>query len=167
MRLKQFQLVRVFGIPLIIDYSWPPVAVLHVWMVSRFWMVAEVQPPLPLWQNLIIGSVITALFFASILIHELSHAFTARMEGIRIQDIQLHIFGGWARLIGEPATPMAELRIAVAGPVSSFLLAVFFWLWLFVMERLSASYTEAQAAGAAFFYLAAANLFLAMFNLLP
>src|SRR5919197_575742 len=99
MRLKQFPLGRVFGIPLIIDYSWPPVVLLHIWMVSRFWMVAEVQPPLPLWHNLIVGSVITALFF---------------------------------------------------------------WLWLFVMERLSASYTEAQAGGAAFFYLAAANLFLAL-----
>ena len=167
MRLKQFQLGRIFGIPLIIDYSWPPVAVLHIWVVSRFWMVAEVQPPFPLWHNLIIGSVITALFFASVLIHELSHAFAARMEGIHIQDIQLHIFGGWARLIGEPPTPMAELRIAGAGPVSSFLLAVFFWLWLFVAERLSGSSMEAQAAGAALLYLAAANLFLAMFNLLP
>ena len=167
MLLKQFQLGRIFGIPLIIDYSWPPIAVLHIWVVSRFWLVAEVDPPLPLWHNLIIGSAITALFFASVLIHELSHAFVARVEGIHIQDIQLHIFGGWARLIGEPPTPMAELRIAVAGPLSSFLLAVFFWLWLFVAERLSASYTEAQAAGAAFLYLAAANLFLAMFNLLP
>jgi len=167
MQLKQFQLERIFSIPLIIDYSWPPVAVLHIWVVSRFWMVAEVQPPFPLWHNLIIGSVITALFFASVLIHELSHAFAARMEGIHIQDIQLHIFGGWARLIGEPPTPMAELRIAGAGPVSSFLLAVFFWLWLFVAERLSGSSMEAQAAGAALLYLAAANLFLAMFNLLP
>src|SRR5215475_2391514 len=167
MLLKQFQLGRIFGIPLIIDYSWPPVAVLHIWVVSRFWMVAEVQPPFPLWHNLIIGSVITALFFASVLIHELSHAFAARMEGIHIQDIQLHIFGGWARLIGEPPTPMAELRIAVAGPVSSFLLAVFFWLWLFVAERLSGSSMEAQAAGAALLYLAAANFFLAVFNLLP
>lgn len=167
MRLKQFQPGRIFGIPLIIDYSWPPVAVLHIWVVSRFWMASEVQPPLPLWHNLIIGSVITALFFASVLIHELSHAFVARMEGIRIQDIQLHIFGGWARLIGEPPTPMAELRIAVAGPVSSFLLAVFFWLWLFAVERLSGEATESQAAGAAFLYLAAANLFLAVFNLLP
>jgi Zn-dependent protease len=167
MRLKQFQLGRIFGIPLIIDYSWPPIAVLHIWVVSRFWLVAEVDPPLPLWHNLIIGSAITALFFASVLIHELSHAFVARTEGIHIQDIQLHIFGGWARLIGEPPTPMAELRIAVAGPVSSFMLAVFFWLWLFVAERLSAGYAEAQAAGAAFLYLAAANLFLAMFNLLP
>src|SRR5262245_8008607 len=167
MWLKQFQLGRVFGIPLIIDYSWPPVAVLHIWVVSRYWMVAEVRPPLPLWLNLIIGTVITALFFASVLIHELSHALVARMEGIRIQDIQLHIFGGWARLIGEPPTPMAELRIAVAGPVSSFLLAVFFWLWLNLVESLSGGAMEARAASVAFLYLAAANLFLAMFNLLP
>src|SRR5262245_42663372 len=167
MWLKQFQLGRVFGIPLIIDYSWPPVAVLHIWVVSRYWMVAEVRPPLPLWLNLIIGTVITALFFASVLIHELSHALVARMEGIRIQDIQLHIFGGWARLIGEPPTPMAELRIAVAGPVSSFLLAIFFWLWLLVVESLSGGAMEARAASVAFLYLAAANLFLAMFNLLP
>jgi Zn-dependent protease/predicted transcriptional regulator len=167
MRLKQFQLGRIYGIPLIIDYSWPPIAILHIWAVSRFWMVAEVHTPLPLWQNLIFGTLITALFFASVLIHELAHSFVARMEGLSIQDIQLHVFGGWARLIGEPATPMAELRIAVAGPVSSFLLAVFFWLWLFAAERLSGGSVLAQAAGAALFYLAAANLFLAMFNLLP
>ena len=167
MGLKQFQLGRIFGIPLIIDYSWLPVVVLHIWVVSRFWLVSEVQPPLSPWHNLIIGSAITALFFASVLIHELSHAFVAKMDGIRIQDIQLHIFGGWARLIGEPPTPMAELRIAVAGPISSFLLATFFWLWLLAVERLSGGSTAAQAAGAAFLYLAAANFFLATFNLLP
>jgi len=167
MGLKQFQLGRIFGIPLIIDYSWLPVVVLHIWVVSRFWLVSEVQPPLSPWHNLIIGSAITALFFASVLIHELSHALVAKMDGIRIQDIQLHIFGGWARLIGEPPTPMAELRIAVAGPISSFLLATFFWLWLLAVERLSGGSTAAQAAGAAFLYLAAANFFLATFNLLP
>src|SRR4030095_3539918 len=99
MRLKQFQLALVFGIPLIIDYSWPPVALLHVWLVSEFWLVAEVRPRLPLWQNLIIGSVITALFFASVLIHELSHAVVARMDCIPLQDITLHTFGGLHRLI--------------------------------------------------------------------
>src|SRR5262245_2701451 len=167
MRFKQFQLGRIFGIPLIIDYSWLPVAALHIWVVSRFWLVAEINPPLPIWRNLIIGSAITALFFASVLIHELSHAFAAKIEGIRIQDIQLHIFGGWARLIGEPPTPMAELRIAVAGPVSSFLLAIFFWLWLLAVQTLSGGAPEARAAAAAFLYLAVANLFLAVFNLLP
>ncbi len=167
MRLRQFQSGRIFGVPLIIDYSWPPVAALHVWVVSKFWLATRMEHPLPLFSNLIVGGAITALFFASVLIHELSHAFAARMEGLRIHDIQLHIFGGWARLIGEPPTPMAELRIAVAGPVSSFLLAVFFWLWLFVAQGLGGGSTASQIAGAAFLYLAAANLFLAVFNLLP
>ncbi len=167
MRFSQFQLARVFGIPLIIDYSWPPVALLHIWLVSNFWMVSRVYPPLPLWHNLLIGTVITVLFFASVVIHELAHALVARMEGIQIHDIQLHIFGGWARLVGEPPTPMAELRVAVAGPASSFLLAVFFWLWLFAVQNLSAGALEARAAAAAFLYLVTANLFLAMFNLLP
>src|SRR5262245_21003856 len=167
MRLKQFQIARIFGVPLMIDYSWPPVALLHIWLVSNFWMIAEVQPPLPPWQNFLIGTVITALFFTSVLIHELSHAFVARMEGIRIHDIQLHIFGGWARLVGEPPTPMAELRIAIAGPISSFLLAIFFYAWRFAAQTAGAGSDEAQAAAAAFNYLGAANLFLAVFNLLP
>jgi Zn-dependent protease len=167
MRFHQFQLARIFGIPLIIDYSWPPVALLHIWLVANFWLVARVEPPLPLWQNLLVGTAVTALFFASVVIHELSHALAARMEGIRIHDIQLHIFGGWARLAGEPPTPMAEFRVAIAGPASSFLLAVFFWLWLFAVQQLSEGSLGASAAAAAFLYLAAANLFLAMFNLLP
>jgi CBS domain-containing protein len=62
---------------------------------------------------------------------------------------------------------MAELRIAIAGPVSSFLLAIFFWLWLNAVESLSGGAMEARPASVAFLYLAAGNLFLAMFNLLP
>src|SRR5688572_389681 len=130
MKFRQTQIARIFGIPLIIDYSWPPVALLHVWMVSNFWMANRVHPSLSFWQNMAIGLVITVLFFASVLIHELAHALVARMEGIKIYDIQLHIFGGWARLVNEPRTALAELRVAVAGPAASFLLALFFWIWL-------------------------------------
>jgi Zn-dependent protease/CBS domain-containing protein len=157
----------VFGIPLMIDYSWLPMAVLHIWLVSQFWMPAEVKPRLPLWQNFAFGIVITALFFASVLGHELAHAIVARLEGIKIHDIQLHIFGGWARLVGEPRTAMAEFRVAVAGPSASFLLAIFFWLWLYTIKEFTAGTIMARAAAAAFLYLASANMLLAMFNLLP
>src|SRR5215470_14297167 len=102
MRFRPFQIARVFGIPLMIDYSWLLMAVLHLWLVSQFWMTIRVQPPLPTWQNFVLGIVTTALFFASVLGHELAHALMARLEGIKIYDIQLHIFGGWARLVSEP-----------------------------------------------------------------
>ncbi len=167
MKFRQFQVARIFGIPLIIDSSWPPVALLHIWLVSNFWMTSRLNPPLPLWANLVIGFIITVLFFASVLVHELAHALVARLEGIRIYDIQLHIFGGWARLMNEPKTALAEFRVAIAGPGVSFLLAVFFWAWLFVVRAFGDRTYSARAAAAAFLYLAAANLMLAMFNLLP
>ena len=49
----------------------------------------------------------------------------ARAEGIEIEEIVLHPFGGLARMKSEPENPRAEFRIAVAGPAASFLLP--FW----------------------------------------
>ena len=167
MRFRPFQIARPFGIPLMIDYSWIPMALLHVWLVAQFWMPSNVKPPLPLWQNLLLAIGITALFFGSVLGHELAHALIARLEGIKIYDIQLHIFGGWARLVGEPRTAMAEFRVAIAGPAASFLLAVFFWLCLHTVQEFSRATLMAKSLSAGFLYLATANLMLAMFNLLP
>lgn len=167
MRFQSFQIARLFGIPLMIDYGWIPMAFLHLWLVAQFWMPSSVVPPLPMWQNWLLSFAITALFFGSVLGHELAHAVVARLEGIKIHDIQLHIFGGWARLVGEPKTPMAEFRVAIAGPVASFLLAIFFWLCLFTVQEFSNKTLMALAISAGFLYLATANLMLAMFNLLP
>lgn len=167
MRYKPFQVARIFGIPLMIDYSWVPMALLHVWLVSQIWLTVKVEPNLPVLLNFGLAIVITALFFASVLGHELSHALIAKLEGIDIYDIQLHIFGGWARLVGEPRTAMAEFRVAVAGPLASFLLAFVFWLGLYTFQEFGPGTPAAQAAEAAFLYLASANLLLAMFNLLP
>ncbi len=167
MRLRQFQLARVFGIPLIIDYSWPPIAFLHVWVVAELWLPNRIIPRWPLWQNLLLAVFITALFFASVLIHELAHSLIARLEGIRIHDIQLHIFGGWARLVGEPRTAMAEFRVAIAGPASSFLLGMLFMGCLLAIQLIGSRSWLADGAIEACYYLAFANVFLAMFNLLP
>lgn len=167
MRSRQFQIAKLFGIPLIIDYSWPPIVLLHIWLISQFWLPARVHPPLPFWLNLLVGLVITLFFFASVVTHELAHSFIARLEGIRIHDIQLHIFGGWARLVGEPRTAMAELRVAVAGPVSSFLLCLLFTGGLLAVQAFNAKSVLMLAVAETCFYLAMANIFLAMFNLLP
>jgi Zn-dependent protease/CBS domain-containing protein len=167
MRIRQFQLARIFGIPLIIDYSWPPIALLHVWLLSQFWLPHRIMPPWPLWQNLVVGLFITALFFASVLIHELAHSLIARLEGVHIHDIQLHIFGGWSRLVGEPPTAMAEFRIAIAGPASSFLLSLLFTVFLLALQAIGSHSWVSLGAIETCYYLAFANVFLAMFNLLP
>lgn len=167
MRFRPFQIARILDIPLMIDFGWIPMAFLHLWLVAQFWMPSSVVPSLPMWQNWLFALAITALFFGSVLGHELAHAIVARLEGIKIYDIQLHIFGGWARLVGEPKTPMAEFRVAIAGPVASFLLAILFWLCLYTVQEFSSKTLMARAFSAGFLYLATANLMLAMFNLLP
>jgi len=165
MRFRQIRLGKILGIPLIIDYSWLPIVVLHVWLVSEFYLPRRIV--LTPWIYPVVGVIMTSLIFASVLIHELSHAVIARLEGIRIVDIQLHVFGGWARLEGEPRTPMAELRVAIAGPVSSFLLALLFLICLLVIQAIPVRSMSIGATAEVCFYLFWGNLVLAMFNLMP
>jgi Zn-dependent protease len=108
----------------------------------------------------------SALLFGSIVAHELAHAFAARLEGVQIIDIQLHIFGGWTRLAGEPSTPLGEFRIAVAGPSASFVVSLAFFICLALAEWLPLFDLKLMIERM-FVYLFIGNLVLAMFNLLP
>ena len=72
-----------------------------------------------------LGIITTLGLFLSVFGHELSHALMGRAEGIEIEEIVLHPFGGLARLRTQPDSPRAEFRIAVAGPAASF----FFPCW--------------------------------------
>ena len=159
---------QLFGIPIKVDATWLPMALLHTWLVAQFWFAHSLGNAFPSWVYLLHGLIDTALLFASILVHELAHALVARMEGLQTYDIQLHIFGGWARLIGEPRHALSELRIAIAGPASSFLLAVIFWLCLLAADIVAGQRDASSLITInTFLYLAVANFTLAMFNLLP
>jgi Zn-dependent protease/CBS domain-containing protein len=94
--------------------------------------------------------------------HELSHALMARTEGIEIEEIVLHPFGGLARLRNEPESPRAEFRIAVAGPAASFLFALISFVLM-----LPAMMADYPTAAGVLFLLCAGNLLLAVFNLFP
>jgi Zn-dependent protease len=96
-----------------------------------------------------------------VLAHELSHALMGRAEGIEIEEIVLHPFGGLARLRNEPESPRAEFRIAVAGPAASFLFASISFVLMLPTVR------SATARWPASYYFSAGNLLLAMFNLFP
>ena len=109
MKFPAFQLARISGIPLMIDYSWPLVVGLHFWLVAVFFLPQRaLYVELP--EQVFFGLLMTALFFASIVLHELAHAFVAKMEGIRTLEIRLKIFGGLAQFAKESPTPMTDLR---------------------------------------------------------
>ncbi|HWQ36442.1 MAG TPA: site-2 protease family protein [Blastocatellia bacterium] len=167
MRFREFQIGRLSGVPLIIDYTWPLVALAHVWLLANVFLPVQLQhlPPVPRWQMLLGALLTTFLLFASIIIHELAHAGAARLEGIKTIEIRLHFFGGWAKLASQPQNPMAEFRIVVMGPASSFLLSLIF---LSARQIIWAVNNNSPSLLFEIFnYLFWGNLLLAMFNLLP
>jgi Zn-dependent protease len=105
----------------------------------------------------------TLLFFASVLLHELSHSFVARRTGIGVSRITLFIFGGLAQVDDEPKTAGDELVISLAGPVASVLLAMLFGGGYFVAQSLNAP----TIVIASLSRIAIANLVLAIFNMVP
>jgi Zn-dependent protease len=156
---RQLLVAHVFGIPVRIDYRWFVVLIVVAWLTAVNLPVSEVES---FALRFVFGLIATIVFFASILFHELAHAWTARREGIDVLEIVLHPFGGLARMRREPDTPRAEFRIAVAGPVASFLLALVFLAGLAVAREF-----DAVIPMSLFAVLFFGNLMLAIFNLFP
>ena len=70
-------------------------------------------------------ALVSALaFFASILLHELGHAFVAMRRGIGISDITLWMFGGVARMTRDSDSPGTEFKVAIGGPLVTLAIAL-------------------------------------------
>lgn len=165
---RQILVARVYGIPVRIDYRWFLIFALSVFLIasnlhkSQLQLVTYRLPPTDVLTAWVLGVVTTLALFLSVFGHELSHALMGRAEGIEIEEIVLHPFGGLARLRTQPDSPRAEFRIAVAGPAASFL----FSLVGFAGAKLSAM-AGFNSGVAVFFFVGAGNLLLAVFNLFP
>ena len=71
------------------------------------------EPAIDYW---FVGFLTTLLFFGSVLLHELAHAAIGNRLGENVGRITLFIFGGMARLSGEPKSADSEIKIARSGP---------------------------------------------------
>ena len=101
--------------------------------------------------------------FVSVLIHELSHSYIAKKNGLPIARITLFFFGGVSEMTEEPQDPGLEVRMAAAGPLMSFLIAgVLGAVWyLGQIAHLPIIITATVGYGALI------NAVLGAFNLLP
>lgn len=159
---KSIKLFRIFGFTVRIDLSWLIIVVLVVWSLADGWF-PDKYPGLAPWAYVLMGLGGALALFASIVFHELSHSLVARRFGLPMKGITLFIFGGVAQMTEEPRSPKVEFLMAIAGPISSVLLAAVFAGGYFLGKRLAWP-TEVNATlGLA----ALMNGTLVAFNLIP
>jgi Zn-dependent protease len=165
------RLGRLFGIEIGIDYSWfiifffLTITLGYAW--HHYWPSSAAS-----W---ILGFVTSIIFFSSILAHELAHSLVSQRYGIPVKSITLFIFGGVARITREPPRPGVEFRMAIAGPLSSLGIGVFFGLLtVAACGGFSRAWDFAQGTigppspiALMFLWLTYINVLLALFNMIP
>jgi Zn-dependent protease len=159
MNRSTISLGRILGIPIGLDYSWFLIFALLTWSLATSYFPAEFKN-WPLAQYWIVGAATAILMFVSVLLHELGHSVVAIQYKIPVRSITLFIFGGVAQIGAEPPSAIAEFWIAIAGPVTSFTLALFFGLLQPMVGSLAPVLALAR-------YLAYINGALGLFNLIP
>jgi Zn-dependent protease/predicted transcriptional regulator len=162
MRFQGLHLVRVWGIQIVIDYSWFVVFFLLSYTMSQGYF-PQVHKEFTTPQYWMMGMITALLVFVSVLVHELSHSFVALKQGIRVSSIRLFIFGGVAQIESEPSSGRHEFLIALAGPATSMALVFFFGATYLVLSIRGGLAPVAAVS----LHLSYANLLLVLFNLIP
>lgn len=161
MNTNGISLGKIYGIDIRINYSWFILFAI-IALSLTFQVLPLTFPDMAMPVQVITGLTMTALFFISVLVHELSHAIYAKKQGIKIERITLFIFGGAAEIQDEPRFPRQEFIMAALGPFTSIAIGVIFILM--GNFGLLMGLVPLVAMGS---ILAVINFALAIFNLAP
>ena len=150
---------KILGISIGLDYSWFVIFALLTWMLAGSYYPEEFKhwSPLLYW---LMGAITAIMLFVSVLLHELGHSVIALRYKIPVRSITLFLFGGVAQIGAEPPSAIAEFFIAIAGPLVSLALAVFFYAAQPLVSDMEPLLGLAK-------YLAYINMALVLFNLIP
>jgi len=106
--------------------------------------------------------------FACVVIHELSHSLVARRFGREPKSIMLLPIGGVATIDMMPNKPLQEIVISIVGPATNIVIAILLALvGGSSMAVALKNHSNLTASEMFIFDLIAANIMLAIFNLIP
>lgn len=146
----------LFGTKLRIHFTF---LIFLIWIGIAYWVAGGAGAALT-------GLAFILLLFACVVAHEFGHILTARRYGVRTPDVTLLPIGGVARLERIPEKPAQELAVALAGPMVNVVIAGVLIL-LLGTQALETAMRETFEPADILPRLALANLFLAVFNLVP
>jgi Zn-dependent protease len=161
MGFRSVRIGRLAGIPIGVQPLWLLIVGLITWSLGAVYYPDQVDGIAPV-AAYALGLLSALLLFASILLHELGHALVARRNGVEIEEIDLWLLGGVARMAGYPKTAGAELRFAIAGPAVTAAIAA-----LFGALALALPGSAPAALRAVVEYQAMINAAILVFNLVP
>ncbi len=159
--MRSIRVGRLAGIPIGFQPLWLAIVVLIAWSLGAAYY-PDRAPGIAPTAAYALGLLSALLLFASILLHELGHSVVARRHGVEIEEIDLWLLGGVARMKGYPKTAGDELRFAIAGPMVTLAIVVVFGA---VAVALPASTPDALQAIVD--YQLFVNAAILVFNLLP
>jgi Zn-dependent protease len=150
------------GVPVVVGPSWALGLALTAWTVADAVLPEAVPGRSPV-AYAATGLAAAAALALGIVLHEAAHCAAARRAGLGVRRITLTFLGGSLELADPPATPGAEARVALAGPLASGLAALAAGIVHVVLEVADADPLASAAAAV----VALANLLVAALNALP
>jgi Zn-dependent protease len=171
------QVTKIKGISIRLHFTLIIVFFLIAWTLAAR-LMPEIYPGLTREEYWIIGILGAGVLFISVLLHELAHSIVALKYGLKVRQIILFIFGGVSDIEeqGESSKDFRkEFKIAVVGPITSFviagILALAWWILLLSSSSAQTGFTTTDAiksiAEAVLGYGALTNTLLGGFNLIP
>ena len=174
-----FRIGHLFGIPILIHYTFLLIIPLFAWIIGMDItittdMLAELFE-IPIDTTLItggfmpyiLGVIVSLGLFTGVLVHELAHSLVARSKGIGITSITLMIFGGIATMEEGAPDPKAELPMALVGPIASLIFGIACSVVVFITPQFITNPPVAGVVVFIFGYLGLLNIILCFFNLIP
>lgn len=161
MKTRGFLLMRLGGIDVVIDYSWP--VIFLVILVSIETLFAQTYPDYSTYIHWLAAGIISVLIFLSVLIHELAHTFTAKKLGAHVRNIQLNIIGGQMHKTPVCSSGRQEFIVTLSGWAATVLLGfMFITVYIYFIQQQIEHPVRGITA-----YLAFANFLLAGLHMIP
>jgi Zn-dependent protease/CBS domain-containing protein len=158
------KLGTISGIEIGLHYSWFIIAALIAFsLAEHFRQVNSSWGPGQIW---IAALVTAALFFVTLLLHEVAHSLVAQARGLKVRAITLFALGGVSQIQDDPTDAKTEFWVAISGPIASLIIG-FGCLGIALGLGWQRSTEPQTAVAGVLVWLGYINFALAVFNMIP